>query len=229
MKLGRLLLRLVVGGYFFGHGTQKLFGWFGGHGLEGTAGILRIARPAARQAPRARRRRRRGRRRRGAPARRGHPARQLGPDRDDDHRDQPRAHQERSVGHRPGLRVQPRADRRGAWRWPRPVPAARRSTRRSASRSRAQVGRCWRCCSARSAPPRRTVAAEPAPEPEPADASRLPTPAADAGAAASDLTLSSRRRAPRRRSQPGGYRGLSASTWYTDAQPVKKPCRAARR
>jgi putative oxidoreductase len=36
MKLGRLLLRLVVGGFFFGHGTQKLFGWFGGHGLEGT-------------------------------------------------------------------------------------------------------------------------------------------------------------------------------------------------
>jgi len=36
MKIGRLLLRLVVGGYFVGHGTQKLFGWFGGHGLEGT-------------------------------------------------------------------------------------------------------------------------------------------------------------------------------------------------
>jgi putative oxidoreductase len=36
MKLGRLLLRLIVGGYFIGHGTQKLFGWFGGHGLEGT-------------------------------------------------------------------------------------------------------------------------------------------------------------------------------------------------
>jgi putative oxidoreductase len=37
MKLGRLLLRLVVGGFFFGHGTQKLFGWFGGNGLQGTA------------------------------------------------------------------------------------------------------------------------------------------------------------------------------------------------
>ncbi len=36
MKLGRLVLRAVVGGYFFGHGTQKLFGWFGGHGPEGT-------------------------------------------------------------------------------------------------------------------------------------------------------------------------------------------------
>jgi putative oxidoreductase len=36
MKFGRFFLRLVVGGYFIGHGTQKLFGWFGGHGLEGT-------------------------------------------------------------------------------------------------------------------------------------------------------------------------------------------------
>jgi putative oxidoreductase len=36
MKLGRLILRLVVGGYFIGHGTQKLFGWFGGYGPEGT-------------------------------------------------------------------------------------------------------------------------------------------------------------------------------------------------
>ncbi|HKO27735.1 MAG TPA: DoxX family protein, partial [Solirubrobacteraceae bacterium] len=37
MKIGRLLLRLTVGGFFFGHGTQKLFGWFGGHGIEPTA------------------------------------------------------------------------------------------------------------------------------------------------------------------------------------------------
>jgi uncharacterized membrane protein YphA (DoxX/SURF4 family) len=37
MKIGRLLLRLSVGGFFFGHGAQKLFGWFGGHGLEATA------------------------------------------------------------------------------------------------------------------------------------------------------------------------------------------------
>jgi putative oxidoreductase len=36
MKIGRLILRAVVGGYFFGHGTQKLFGWFGGYGPEGT-------------------------------------------------------------------------------------------------------------------------------------------------------------------------------------------------
>jgi putative oxidoreductase len=37
MKIGRLLLRLAVGGFFFGHGTQKLFGWFGGPGLDATA------------------------------------------------------------------------------------------------------------------------------------------------------------------------------------------------
>lgn len=37
MKIGRLLLRVLVGGFFIGHGTQKLFGWFGGNGLEGTA------------------------------------------------------------------------------------------------------------------------------------------------------------------------------------------------
>ena len=37
MNVGRLLLRLSVGGFFIGHGTQKLFGWFGGHGLDATA------------------------------------------------------------------------------------------------------------------------------------------------------------------------------------------------
>jgi putative oxidoreductase len=37
MRIGRLLLRLVVGGLFVGHGTQKLFGWFGGQGLDATA------------------------------------------------------------------------------------------------------------------------------------------------------------------------------------------------
>jgi putative oxidoreductase len=40
MKFARLLLRLVVGGLFFGHGAQKLFGWFGGHGIDGTAGFF---------------------------------------------------------------------------------------------------------------------------------------------------------------------------------------------
>jgi putative oxidoreductase len=37
MKIGRLLLRMSVGGFFVGHGTQKLFGWFGGNGLDATA------------------------------------------------------------------------------------------------------------------------------------------------------------------------------------------------
>lgn len=35
-----LLVRLTVGGLLAGHGAQKLFGWFGGRGLEGTTGWL---------------------------------------------------------------------------------------------------------------------------------------------------------------------------------------------
>jgi putative oxidoreductase len=40
MKFFRLTLRLLIGGLFIGHGTQKLFGWFGGHGLDGTGGFF---------------------------------------------------------------------------------------------------------------------------------------------------------------------------------------------
>ncbi len=40
MSYGLLLLRVVVGLVFFAHGTQKLFGWWGGYGLKGTAGWL---------------------------------------------------------------------------------------------------------------------------------------------------------------------------------------------
>jgi putative oxidoreductase len=36
MNLGRLLLRAAIGEVFVVHGTQKLFGWFGGYGLDGT-------------------------------------------------------------------------------------------------------------------------------------------------------------------------------------------------
>jgi putative oxidoreductase len=36
MGFGKLMLRATIGGYFFGHGLQKLTGWFGGHGPEGT-------------------------------------------------------------------------------------------------------------------------------------------------------------------------------------------------
>ena len=32
-----VILRLAVGLLLVGHGAQKLFGWFGGHGLHGTA------------------------------------------------------------------------------------------------------------------------------------------------------------------------------------------------
>jgi len=38
MQLGLAVLRAIVGGLFFGHGTQKLAGWFGGKGLRATAG-----------------------------------------------------------------------------------------------------------------------------------------------------------------------------------------------
>ena len=35
-----LALRLPIGIIFAAHGAQKLFGWFGGYGLEGTAGWM---------------------------------------------------------------------------------------------------------------------------------------------------------------------------------------------
>ncbi len=38
--LGLLTLRLTAGGLLAGHGAQKLFGSFGGHGLRGTAGWM---------------------------------------------------------------------------------------------------------------------------------------------------------------------------------------------
>lgn len=40
MDIALLLVRLAVGGILAAHGVQKLFGWFGGHGLAGTAGFL---------------------------------------------------------------------------------------------------------------------------------------------------------------------------------------------
>ncbi|SEQ54352.1 DoxX family protein [Microlunatus flavus] len=38
--LGLLALRLGFGAAAAAHGAQKLFGWFGGHGLEGTGGFF---------------------------------------------------------------------------------------------------------------------------------------------------------------------------------------------
>jgi putative oxidoreductase len=40
MSYGLLLLRVFVGVAFFGHGTQKLFGWWGGYGPQGTGGFF---------------------------------------------------------------------------------------------------------------------------------------------------------------------------------------------
>lgn len=40
MDLGLLIIRLIIGLLFIGHGAQKLFGMFGGYGLKGTGGWL---------------------------------------------------------------------------------------------------------------------------------------------------------------------------------------------
>ncbi|MBO7747670.1 DoxX family protein [Paenibacillus sp. MWE-103] len=40
IALGLLIIRLAVGLTLAGHGTQKLFGWFGGYGLKSTGGWM---------------------------------------------------------------------------------------------------------------------------------------------------------------------------------------------
>jgi putative oxidoreductase len=49
ISLGLAVLRVVVGLLLAGHGAQKLFGWFGGHGFAGTVGFLQAKgfKPAA--------------------------------------------------------------------------------------------------------------------------------------------------------------------------------------
>lgn len=39
-SLGVLILRLAAGIVFFMHGAQKILGWFGGGGLDGTIGFM---------------------------------------------------------------------------------------------------------------------------------------------------------------------------------------------
>ena len=39
-SIGLLAIRLVFGLTFAAHGAQKLFGWFGGYGVEGTGGFF---------------------------------------------------------------------------------------------------------------------------------------------------------------------------------------------
>jgi putative oxidoreductase len=41
LDLGLLIVRVAVGLCLAAHGTQKLFGWFGGPGLAGTTGMVR--------------------------------------------------------------------------------------------------------------------------------------------------------------------------------------------
>jgi putative oxidoreductase len=52
LDLALAIPRVIVGLLFVGHGAQKLFGWFGGHGPKGTAGFfascgIRPAQPLA--------------------------------------------------------------------------------------------------------------------------------------------------------------------------------------
>ena len=42
MDIGLLLLRLIVGLTLSAHGTQKLFGWFGGPGLSATGQFFTV-------------------------------------------------------------------------------------------------------------------------------------------------------------------------------------------
>ena len=40
VNLALLILRAILGSLMLGHGAQKLFGWWGGYGLDGTSAWL---------------------------------------------------------------------------------------------------------------------------------------------------------------------------------------------
>ena len=40
LSIGLLIARIVVGLLIAAHGSQKLFGWFGGHGLQATGELF---------------------------------------------------------------------------------------------------------------------------------------------------------------------------------------------
>src|ERR671917_932591 len=42
VNLAALILRVALGGLMAGHGAQKLFGSFGGPGMEGTSGFMEM-------------------------------------------------------------------------------------------------------------------------------------------------------------------------------------------
>ena len=42
VSIGLLALRVVIGLAMAAHGSQKLFGWFGGHGIAGTGGFFEM-------------------------------------------------------------------------------------------------------------------------------------------------------------------------------------------
>src|SRR5438105_15953773 len=50
LDFGLLVMRVILGLIFAAHGSQKLFGWFGGYGIAGTGGFLESLgfRPGAR-------------------------------------------------------------------------------------------------------------------------------------------------------------------------------------